>query len=69
MPIRANLCCFVLIAASSCATCRTLAAQERFKKIARAYETLSDSRARRDHDEEMGVGETLNTQTAFSFPS
>ena len=41
--------------------------QERFKKIARAYETLSDSKARREHDEEMGIGDSLKMRTAFSF--
>jgi curved DNA-binding protein CbpA len=41
--------------------------QERFKTIARAYETLSDSKARKEHDEEIGVGDSLNMQTTFSF--
>jgi curved DNA-binding protein CbpA len=43
--------------------------QERFKKIARAYQTLSDPSTRKQHDREIGLhsSEPLNMQTAFSF--
>ena len=39
-------------------------------QVARAYETLSDDKMRRLHDEDIGlgvVGESLNMNTAFSY--
>ena len=43
-------------------------AEERFKNIVRAYETLTDVRTRREHDEAIGLGgEKLNMNAAFSY--
>jgi hypothetical protein len=36
-------------------------------QVARAYETLSDDKMRRLHDEDIGLGESLNMNTAFSY--
>ncbi|EKX36324.1 hypothetical protein GUITHDRAFT_145889 [Guillardia theta CCMP2712] len=43
------------------------AAEERFKSITRAYEVLSDARSRKQHDEDIGVGDILDMSASFSF--
>lgn len=59
-----SLCRRLATTSDACVLC---IGQERFKKIALAYECLSDARARKQHDEEIGVGQHLNMKTAFSY--